>query len=108
MNDGRGGVVTGVLALGGGMFAVLQAVVVPALPDIDRALHASPSSGTWILTANLLATAVLTPVLGRLGDIFGKNRMLWVVLATLAAGTLICALAPSLSMMLVGRIAQGA
>jgi MFS family permease len=104
----RGGVVTGVLALAGGMFAVLQAVVVPALPDIGRGLHASPSDATWILTINLLATAVLTPVLGRMGDIYGKNRMLVAVLASLGAGTLICALAPSLSAMLVGRVAQGA
>ena len=108
MNDRRGGVVTGVLALAGGIFAVLQAVVVPALPDIGRALHASAAGGTWILTVNLLATAVLTPVLGRMGDIYGKNRMLWVVLASLGAGTLTCALAPSLSVMLLGRVAQGA
>jgi len=108
MDNRRGRAVTGVLALAGGMFAVLQAVVVPALPDIGRGLHVSSSASTWILTINLLATAVLTPVVGRMGDIYGKNRMLWVVLASLGAGTLICALAPSLSAMLVGRVVQGA
>lgn len=97
-----------VLALAGAVFAVLQAAVVPALPDIDRALGAGPSSGTWILTVNLLATAVLTPVLGRMGDIYGKDRMLRVVLTTLALGTLVCGLAPSLPVMLAGRAAQGA
>jgi MFS family permease len=108
MNDRRRVVVVAVLALAGAVFAVLQAAVVPALPDIDRALHAGPSSGTWILTINLLATAVLTPVLGRMGDIHGKDRMLEVVVTVLGLGTLVCALAPSLPVMLVGRAAQGA
>ncbi|MFZ0379474.1 MAG: MFS transporter [Solirubrobacteraceae bacterium] len=108
MSSRRRDLVVTVLALAGAVFAVLQAAVVPALPDIDRALGAGPSSGTWILTVNLLATAVLTPVLGRMGDIYGKDRMLRVVLTTLALGTLVCGLAPSLPVMLAGRAAQGA
>jgi MFS family permease len=108
MNHRRRDLVVAVLALAGAVFAVLQAAVVPALPDIDRALGAGTSSGTWILTVNLLATAVLTPVLGRMGDIHGKDRMLRVVLTALGLGTLVCALAPSLPVMLVGRVAQGA
>ena len=107
MNDRRRDLIVAVLALAGAIFAVLQAAVVPALPDIDRALGAAPSSGTWILTANLLATAVLTPVLGRMGDIHGKDRMLRVVVTVLGLGTLTCALAPSLPVMLAGRVAQG-
>jgi MFS family permease len=108
MNDRRRDLIVAVLALAGAVFAVLQAAVVPALPNIDRALHAGPSSGTWILTVNLLATAVLTPVLGRMGDIHGKDRMLRVVLTALGLGTLACAVAPSLPVMLAGRVAQGA
>ncbi len=108
MNDRRCDLVVAVLALGGALFAVLQAAVVPALPDIDHALRAGPSSGAWILTVNLLATAVLTPVLGRMGDIRGKDRMLCVVVTVVGLGTLMCALAPSLPVMLAGRVAQGA
>jgi MFS family permease len=108
MKDRRRDLIVAVLALAGALFAVLQAAVVPALPDLDRALGAGPSSGTWILTVNLLATAVLTPVLGRMGDIHGKDRMLRVVVGTLGLGTLACALAPSLPVMLAGRVAQGA
>jgi MFS family permease len=108
MSSRRRDLVVTILALAGAVFAVLQAAVVPALPDIDHALGAGPSSGTWILTVNLLATAVLTPVLGRMGDIYGKDRMLRVVLTTLALGTLVCGLAPSLPVMLAGRAAQGA
>ncbi len=108
MHDRRCDLIVAVLALAGAVFAIAQAAVVPALPDIDRALRAAPSSGTWILTVNLLATAVLTPALGRMGDIRGKDRMLEIVVTVLGLGTLICALAPSLPVMLAGRAAQGA
>jgi EmrB/QacA subfamily drug resistance transporter len=97
-----------VLAAAGTTFALLQAVVVPALPEIQRALGATPSGAAWILTANLLSTAVLTPILGRAGDIFGKSRMLTAVVALLGAGTLVSALAPSLPVLLLGRVIQGA
>ena len=100
--------VLAVLAVAGTTFALLQAIVVPALPVIGHALGATPASQAWILTANLLSTAVLTPVLGRAGDIHGKDRVLTATLVALGAGTLICALAPSLPVMLAGRVIQGA
>jgi MFS family permease len=97
-----------VLAVAGTTFALLQAVVVPALPDIQHALGTTPDGAAWILTANLLSTAVLTPILGRAGDILGKDRVLTAVMAAIGAGTLICAVAPSLPVMLLGRAIQGA
>ncbi|HEX4010689.1 MAG TPA: MFS transporter [Solirubrobacteraceae bacterium] len=107
--DGRRTVlILAVLAIAGTTFALLQAIVVPALPVIGHALGATPSAQAWILTANLLSTAVLTPLLGRAGDIAGKDRVLTGTLAALGAGTLICALAPSLPVMLAGRVIQGA
>jgi MFS family permease len=56
----------------------------------------------------LLSTAVLTPILRRAGDIFGKDRMLTAVMLALSGGTLICAVATSLPIMLLGRAVQGA
>ena len=97
-----------VLAVAGTTFALLQAIVVPALPNIQQALGASSSEATWILTANLLSTAVLTPILGRAGDIRGKDRVLGLVMVALAVGTLLCALAPTLPVLLLGRAIQGA
>ena len=97
-----------VLAVAGTTFALLQAVVVPALPNIQHALGTNSRGAAWILTANLLSTAVLTPILGRAGDIFGKDRVLIAAMVSLAAGTLICAVAPSLPVMLLGRAIQGA
>jgi MFS family permease len=97
-----------VLAAAGTTFALLQAIVVPALPTIGHAFDAGSGDVAWILTLNLLSTAVLTPVLGRAGDIYGKSRVLTGVMAVLAVGTLIAALASSLPVMLVGRVIQGA
>jgi EmrB/QacA subfamily drug resistance transporter len=104
----RGGLLVLYLALGGLAFAVLQSLVSPALSTIGRDLHASTADTSWIVTAYLLSASVLTPVLGRLGDIAGKRRVLIGVLAALAVGTLISALAPSLAVLIVGRVLQGA
>jgi len=96
------------LSLGGLAFAVLQSLVAPALSTIGRDLHASTADTSWMLTAYLLSASVLTPILGRLGDMVGKRRVLIVVLAVLAAGTLLAALAPNLAVLIVARALQGA
>ena len=106
--EARQSLILAVLAIAGTTFALLQAVVVPALPDIQHALGTTSSGAAWILTINLLSTAVLTPILGRVGDVLGKDRVLSAVMVALAGGTLICALAPSLAVMLLGRAIQGA
>jgi MFS family permease len=61
----------------------------------------------WVLTAYLLSASVLTPIVGRLGDMFGKEHTLVAALACLGIGTLIAALATSIGVMIVGRIIQG-
>src|SRR3954452_5411732 len=97
-----------VLALGGAAFALLQSLVAPALPTIQHELHTTATSVTWVLTAYLLSAAVCTPIIGRLGDMHGKERMLVIVLGVLGAGTLIAALAHSIEVMVLGRAVQGA
>ncbi|GAB3854379.1 MFS transporter [Dactylosporangium cerinum] len=96
------------LSLGGLAFAVLQSLVAPAMSTIARDLNASTADISWILTAYLLSASVLTPILGRLGDMVGKRRVLIAVLAVLAAGTLLAALAPNLAVLIVARAMQGA
>ena len=86
------GRILAVLALGGGAYAMLQSLVVPALPTLQRDFDTTPTGVTWIFTAYLLAASVATPIAGRLGDMFGKKRTLVVVLAGLGAGTLLAAL----------------
>src|SRR3954466_1881171 len=97
-----------VLSLGGISYALLQSLVVPALPQIQSSLHTSESNVGWVLTAYLLSASVATPIIGRLGDMYGKERLLMLVLLMLAFGTLISAIASSLSLMLLGRVIQGA
>jgi EmrB/QacA subfamily drug resistance transporter len=97
-----------VLALGGVSYALLQSLVAPALPDIQHELHTSENAVSWVLTAYLLSASVATPIVGRLGDMHGKERMLIIVLALLAVGTLMSAVATALPLMLAGRVVQGA
>ncbi len=96
------------LAASGIAYALLQSLVAPALPEIQQALHTSVNSVSWVLTAYLLSASIATPVIGRLGDMHGKERLLVIVLVVLCIGTVVSALATSLSVMLVGRVIQGA
>jgi EmrB/QacA subfamily drug resistance transporter len=95
------------LLLAGMAFALSQTVVSPALPEIQRQYHANPASAAWILTGYLLAASVATPIVGKLGDLFGRGRVLTVVLVTFAVGSAVCALAPSLGVLVLGRVIQG-
>ena len=97
-----------VLALGGLAYAMLSSAVLPALPTFQHALHASVTGVTWLLTAYLLAASVGTAILGRLGDMYGKEKILLWTLVILAAGTLLSALSSSLAVIVAGRFIQGA
>src|SRR5262245_30782663 len=100
-------VILAVLALGGGAYALLQSLVVPALTSLETDLDASASGVAWIFTAYLLAASVVTPIAGRLGDVFGKKRVLVVALLGLALGSLMAAVVGSLALMIVARTIQG-
>jgi MFS family permease len=100
-------VVLAVLAAAAGAFSMLQSLVSPVLPTIQHELHTDAASVTWVLTAWLLSAAVATPVLGRVGDMAGKERTLVAALAAVAVGSLIAAVAPTLPVLLVGRVVQG-
>jgi len=97
-----------VLALGGVSYAILSSLVVPALPTMMRELHTDETGVTWLLTAYLLAASVGTAIIGRLGDMYGKERLLFWTLIILACGTLMSALANTLALQIVGRFVQGA
>ncbi|WP_379532822.1 MFS transporter [Nonomuraea purpurea] len=98
----------GSLALAGVVFAMLQSLVAPALPVIGRQLDASTADISWLVTAYLLAAAIATPIAGRLGDMFGRRRVLLVVLGVLSTGILVAALAGNLAVLVTGRVLQGA
>jgi MFS family permease len=97
-----------VLSLAGIAYAMLSSSVVPALPTMQRALHTSEDGVTWLLTAYLLSASVGTAILGRLGDMYGKERLLLATLVILAAGTLLAAVSSSLGVIILARFIQGA
>jgi EmrB/QacA subfamily drug resistance transporter len=96
-----------ILSLGALAYSLLQSAVLPALPDLQRSLHTSETGVTWVLTAYLLSASVATPILGRLGDMFGKERMLLWTYVILSAGTLMAALVDSIGLLDVARVVQG-
>jgi EmrB/QacA subfamily drug resistance transporter len=97
-----------VLLLAGISFALSQTMIVPALPALAEDFDADPAAASWLLTAYLLSASVATPIIGKLGDLFGKGRMLTLVLLAFSFGSLICAIAPSIEVMVLGRVIQGA
>ncbi|WP_330256954.1 MFS transporter [Nocardia sp. NBC_00565] len=101
------GAVVSVLALGGIVMSLMQTLVVPIVPELPTLLHASASDTSWAITATLLAGAVVTPMVGRLGDMVGKRRMLLLSVCVLVVGSLVCALSSSLAPIVVGRALQG-
>jgi EmrB/QacA subfamily drug resistance transporter len=96
-----------VLALAVGGYALLQSLVIPVLPTIQHGLHTSQNTVTWVLTAYLLSAAIFTPIMGRLGDMYGKERLLVITLVALTVGSLLAAVASSITLMIVARVIQG-
>jgi EmrB/QacA subfamily drug resistance transporter len=97
-----------VLAIAGVSYSMLSSAVIPALTPLEHTLHSSENDVAWLLTGYLLSASVGTAILGRLGDMYGKERLLLLTLVLLSVGTLISALSTSLEVMVVGRVIQGA
>ena len=89
-------------------YSLAPTMVVPALPELQAEFHADPADATWLLTAFLLTSSVATPLLGRLGDMHGKERWLLISLAIFGVGSLIAAVGGSLAVLIAGRAVQGA
>ena len=95
------------LSLAGLAYAVLSSAVIPALPTFQHELHTTETGVIWLLTGFLLSASVGTAIIGRLGDIYGKERLLFWTLLVLAAGTLLAAVSNSLAVLIVARVIQG-
>ncbi len=96
-----------VLATAAMAYAISQTMVAPALPQIQQDLGVSQTQVTWVLTVYLLTASIATPIVGRLGDMFGKERMLTVTLIAFGIGLLISALSHSIELLVIGRAVQG-
>ena len=96
-----------VLAASVSAYALLQSLVTPVLPTIQADLHTTQNTVTWVLTAYLLSASIFTPIMGRLGDMVGKERVFVATLGALAAGSLLAALATDVQVMIIARVIQG-
>jgi EmrB/QacA subfamily drug resistance transporter len=99
--------VLGALLLAALSFALLQTMVAPAIPHFAAEYDTTASDATWVFTGFLLSASVCTPLAGKLGDLFGKGRVLTGVLVIFSAGAAICALAPTIEILIAGRILSG-
>ncbi|MFE4217321.1 MFS transporter [Streptomyces sp. NPDC056844] len=98
----------GVLAFCGVVVAIMQTIVVPLLPHIPQLTGATPAAASWLVTVTLLTGAVFTPVLGRVGDMYGKRRVLVASLGVLVVGSVLCAVSSHIGVLIAGRALQGA
>ena len=96
-----------VVALGGLMVSLNQSLLIPVLPRITQDIGSSTASTEWLLTSTLLTAGVAVPIMGRLGDMYGKRLMLMVCAGFLIVGSLICALSHSLVPLIIGRAVTG-
>jgi MFS family permease len=104
---GRREITFAVLAVAASSFALLQSLIVPVLATIQTEFDTSQTTVTWVLTAYLLSASICTPLLGRIGDVVGKVRMLVIALVVLSLGSLAAALAPSIGWLIAARALQG-
>ncbi len=86
--------------------ALEQTIVAPALPTIGRALG-NIELLSWVVTGYLISTTVVTPLFGKLSDIYGRRRMMLISISVFILGSVACALAPSMELLIIGRVLQG-
>lgn len=96
------------LATAAASFSLLQSLIVPVLARIQVELDTDQATVTWVLTAYLLSASICTPLLGRIGDVVGKVRMLVITMSALVVGSLMAAFAPSIGWLIAARVVQGA
>jgi len=97
-----------ILTLAGIAYALQQTMVIPALPTLQRDLHTTTTWVTWVLTVYLLVASVATPILGKLGDQYGKERVLVISLVLFLAGSVGSAAAWNIWSLIAFRALQGA
>ncbi|NMR30769.1 MFS transporter [Crystallibacter degradans] len=96
-----------VLCLSGTTVSLQQTMVIPLLPEFAQLLNVSIDDVSWLVTATLLTSAVATPIVARLADMFGKRLMMLVCIILMTAGSVVAALGGDFATIIVGRALQG-
>ena len=95
------------LAFAGMGASFMQTILVPIQGILPQLLDAAPSDTAWVITVTLLAAAVSTPIVGKLGDMFGKRRVAIILMSILLLGSLLCTVTTGLGWLIFGRALQG-
>src|ERR1051326_3534277 len=82
-----------------------ETMLLPAIPDIIKEFNISYNTSSWILSSYLIAGAVATPIAGKLSDVYGKKKILLIVMMIYSAGILGGGFANSFDSMILARIA---
>src|SRR3954454_14546134 len=96
-----------VVGLGALVVSMAQSMLIPVLSILPADLDTSATNVSWLLTSTLLVAAVSVPIMGRLGDMFGKRLMLLVAVGALVLGSLITAVTDNVALLIAGRAIQG-
>jgi MFS family permease len=104
----RQGAIVAVLAFAGLCSSFMFTLMVPIQSKLPELLDASREDTAWVVTATLLAAAVITPISGRLGDMYGKRRIVLVLVAVMVVGSIVAALSSGIVGIIIGRALQGA
>jgi len=99
--------ILGALSVAGFSYAISQTMLIPALPAVEGAFSATPSEATMLMTAFWVSGAVTAGIFGRLGDMFGKRLIILLLVGLFSLGALVCAVAPTLLVMIGGRVLMG-
>jgi MFS family permease len=89
------------------MVMYAETMLIPAIPDLINDFHVSYSISSWILTAYLIAGAVMTPIAGKLSDIYGRKKTLLVIMVIYAIGVSLAGFASDIYFMIFARVIQG-
>src|ERR687896_569810 len=89
------------------MVMYAETMLIPGIPDLIRDFHVSYSMSSWILTSYLIAGAVMTPIAGKLSDIYGRKKILLIIMVIYAIGVSIAGFASDVYFMIFARAIQG-
>ncbi len=89
------------------MVMYAETMLIPAIPDLIREFNVSYGMSSWILTAYLIPGAVMTPIAGKLSDIYGKKKILLIIMAIYIAGIAIAGFSSNIYMLFAARATQG-
>src|SRR6476619_521010 len=84
-----------------------ETMLLPAIPEIMRDFSISYGTAAWIFSAYLIVAAVMTPIAGKMSDLYGKKKVLLILLTMYVAGIVAGGFADNISLLLASRIIQG-